>query len=115
MQPDNLLLLYPLRECSFEENEGKITVNFLNPDPSFMDKYIFKKLSRKPAKIDLDDIGSFLWPYFDGKHTVKEIIEIGANKFDDKIFPAEERILKFVMQMAETRLIKLYQKQEHTE
>ena len=101
-----------MQACKFEENEGVITVKYINPDPSIIDKYVFKKLARKPAKIDLDEIGSFLWPFFDGKHSVEEIIQLGEEKFGAKIFPAEERISKFVLQMAETRLINLYKKKQ---
>lgn len=115
VQPDNLLLFYPVRKCSFEENDGLITVNYVNPEPSFLDKYIFKKLAKKPAKIDLDEIGSFLWNYFDGEHTVNDLIKLGEERFGEEIAPAEDRVAKFVMQMAETRLIKLYQKKEHTD
>ncbi len=112
MQHDNLMELYPLQACSFTENEGVVTVEYVNPNPSFLDKYIFKKLGRKPSKIDLDEIGSFLWAYFDGNHTLQEIVRIGEEKFGSKIYPAEERISDFVLQMAETRLISLYQKKQ---
>jgi hypothetical protein len=112
MSENDFLNYYPFHACSFKENDGVITVEYINPDPSFIDKYIFKKLARKPAKIDLDEIGSFLWPYFDGKHSVADIIKIGEEKFGAKIFPAEERISGFVMQMAETRLINLYEKKQ---
>lgn len=108
----DLLKYYPVKICEHEEINGRIVVLFIDSKPSFLDKYIFKRLAQKPAKIDLDDIGSYLWPFFDGKHSVEEIIEMAEKKFGDKIFPAEERISKFVMQMAETKLITLYQKKE---
>jgi hypothetical protein len=41
VQPDSILSLYPVQICSFEENEGIVTVKYVNPNPSFIDKYIF--------------------------------------------------------------------------
>lgn len=112
MSDADLLKYYPVQICEYEENNGQIVVLYKSSKLSFLDKYFFKRLAQKPAKIDLDDIGSYLWPFFDGQHSVEEIIEIGEKKFGAKIFPAEERISKFVKQMAETRLITLYQKKE---
>ena len=115
MSDADLLKYYPVQICKYEENNGRIVVLYKSSKLSFLDKYFFKRLAQKPARIDLDDIGSYLWPYFDGRHSVAEIIDIGHKKFGAKIFPANERISKFVMQMAETRLITLYQKKEHSE
>ena len=110
MSEPDILNCYPVQICEYEEHNGHIVVLYKSSRLSFLDKYFFKRLSQKPAKIDLDDIGSYLWTYFDGQHSVAEIIDIGEKKFEAKIFPASERILKFVMQMAETKLITLYQK-----
>ena len=110
MSNTDLLKYYPVQICEYEENNGQIVVLYIKSKLSFVDKYFFRRLSQKPTKIDLDEIGSYIWPYFDGKHSVEEIIEIAEKKFGAKIFPTEERISKFVMQMAETKLITLYQK-----
>jgi len=113
MSDADLLKYYPVQICEYEENNGQIVVLYKSSKLSLLDKYFFKRLAQKPAKIDLDDIGSYLWTYFDGQHSVGEIIEIAEKKFGAKIHPVNDRVSKFIMQMAETKLITLYQKKEH--
>lgn len=110
MDNEKVLQLIPVRICEHEEKNGVLTVLFDSKSTSFLDRVFFSKLSKKPSKIDLDEIGSFIWNQIDGKTSVMEIMAIAREKFENKIEPAEERVAEFFRQMAVTKLIGLYEK-----
>ena len=107
---DNFDLLYPIRDCNFEENNDLVTVLYKNKKPSFIEKIFFKKQIDKPYKIDLDEIGTFIWHLCDGKKNVREITQSAKDHFQEKIEPAEHRVELFINQMTKNHLIKLYRK-----
>ncbi len=107
---NNYLSLYPRRISEFEMNEDLITVNFIDPKPSFIEKLFFKKMTKKPYKIDLDEIGTFVWSLCDGTKTVGYIVEKCREKFQDKVEPAEERVEMFIKQLSKNKLVQLYEK-----
>ena len=109
---EKFLLLYPNRITDYEQNEGLVTILFVNPNPNLIEKKFFKKLSKKPYKIDLDDYGSFVWNLCDGKHNIKDIALRLRDEFGDKAEPAEERVSKFIKQLSANKFIQLYKKNE---
>ena len=111
VQDNQILELYPIRNCEHEINDGLMTVLFVKKKLNIIERTFFKKISSKPYKIDLDEIGSFIWQLCDGKNSVDDIIKISKDKFEDKIEPAEERTVKFIKQMNKNKLVTLYQKQ----
>ena len=96
--------------CESEENEGLVTILFQRSADNFIDKFFFKYISAKPSKIDLDEIGSFIWKNIDNSLTVRDLITKAQNRFNEKIEPAQQRIILFLTKMAETKLIELYKK-----
>ena len=110
MTDEKFLELVPKRICKHEENNGLITVLFIKT-PTFIEKMFFKKLIDKPYKIDLDEIGSFIWNEIDGQKNVAEIVDLAKEHFGEKIEPAESRTVQFMRQMHSTKLIMLYQKE----
>lgn len=102
--------IYPKQICEFEEKDGLVTVLFVNPNPSFLDKYIFKKLAKKPKKIDLDEIGSFVWKLCEGNKSINEIVELTRDHFGEKVEPADKRVELFIKQMHGNKLINLFEK-----
>lgn len=101
---------YPIRACEFEERDGQVTVLFKKEKPSFIEKIFFKKAVDKPYKIDLDEIGTFVWHLCSGENNVDEIAKKTEDHFGDKVEPAKTRVEMFVHEMNKNRLIKLYQK-----
>lgn len=101
--------LIAVRKCEFAEDNGLVTVIFHKP-LNRIDKILDRFIKPKPSKVDLDEIGSFIWNQIDGKHNVEEIINIASAHFGEKIHPAEERTILFFQQMSKTKLISLYQK-----
>lgn len=87
-----------------------VTVLFEREKKGFLDRTIFKKYADKPVKIDLDEMGSFVWQLCDGKNTVQDIIDKTKVEFGDKVEPAEERVNLFINQLRKNKLITLYRK-----
>ena len=100
--------LVPVKKCEEEVNNGIVTVKYYNNKVSFFEKHILRSSKAKLYKIDLDEIGSYIWKNCDGKMTVESITRLAEEKFGDKISPAKERVSLFIKQMAETKLIELY-------
>ena len=111
MELNKLKELYPVRNCEYEKNEnGLVIVLFKNTKPSFIEKLFFKKLIEKPYKIDLDEIGSFIYEICDGKLNTEEVINKTREHFGVKVEPTEPRVIKFVEQLNRNKLITLYEK-----
>ena len=111
MEVDKLLELYPIRNCEYEKNEnGLVVVLYKNTKPSFIEKIFFKKLIAKPYKIDLDEVGSFIYQICDGKLNTSEIMDKAKEHFGEKIEPVEERVTAFVQQLNKNKLVTLYEK-----
>lgn len=107
---DTFTDVYPVRDCEHETNDKLITVLYKKKKLSVIERLFFKKLNNKPYKIDLDEIGSFIWNLCDGQNNVQQIIDISREHFKDKIEPANERVELFIKQMNKNKLVKLYKK-----
>ena len=102
--------VYPVRNCGHEANGEIITVLFKKEKLGFIEKTFFKKQSQQPHKIDLDEIGSFIWLQIDGKKNIGEIAAIAKNQFGEKIEPAVERVELFINQMHKNKFVSLFEK-----
>ncbi len=103
---------YPVRICEFEENDGLVTVLFYKQKLNWLDRTIFKRWAQKPMKIDLDNIGSFVWNLCDGKHSVFEIAELLKKEMGEDFEKPNERVELFIKQMYKNKLINLFKKEE---
>lgn len=58
---------------------------------------IAQKLFKKPkiSYIHLDEMGSFIWPYIDGKRDITEIGVLVREHFGDKAEPLYERLSQY--------------------
>lgn len=58
---------------------------------------IAQKLFKKPkiSYIHLDEMGSFIWPYIDGKRDITEIGVMVREHFGDKAEPLYERLSQY--------------------
>lgn len=109
MQDKDFLDMIPVRQCEHEYNEGLTTVLYIKK-PSFIEKIFFRNQLNKPYKIDLDEIGSYVWGQINGVLNITEITNITKQHFGEKVEPAEERVVKFIKQMHSTKLVMLYKK-----
>lgn len=109
MKEESFIEMIPVRQCEYEENNELVTVLFFKK-PTIIEKLFFKKMANKPYKIDLDEIGSFIWGQINAVLNVSQIIDITKEYFGDKVESAEERVIEFFKQMHRTKLIMLYEK-----
>ncbi|HVO76412.1 MAG TPA: PqqD family protein, partial [Candidatus Bathyarchaeia archaeon] len=69
-------------------------------------KHLFLPRHKSPnIKIQLDEIGSEVWLFCDGKRTVGEIAELAKEKFQERIEPCHERLGVFFRQLERARFI----------
>ncbi len=108
---ENIESLYPKREFDYKKNdEGLVTILYFERNPGIIEKIFFKKQLKKPRKIDLDKIGSFIWLLCDGSKSVQEITNLAKEKFNEEIEPAKERTELFIEQLFRNKLIQLFRK-----
>ena len=101
---------YPVRICEYNVENDRVTVFYKEEKPNFLLRKFFKKLAEKPYKIDLDEVGSFIWLLCDGQKNIREIITISQDHFGEKIEPADDRVQKFIKHLHVGRFIRLYSK-----
>ncbi len=102
----------PVRNFRHEIIDGLVVVIAYRDKKNFLDRTIFKKWAEKPVKIDLDEIGSYVWTLIDGNKNVREITILAEEHFKEKIQPAKERVSLFLKQLHRNKLITLYMKNE---
>ena len=107
---ESILNAYPIRECKFSIKDCIATLVFKDPNPSFIEKHLFKKLAEKEMKMDLDEIGTFVWQLCDGSRKVSDIIEEARIKFGDEVEPAQNRVEQFLLQLHKGKFLSLYKK-----
>lgn len=102
----NTLDLHPIKNHSEEIGEdGLVTIILPKFNNKFAVKFVIPRMKTKSFKIKLDKFGSAVWLESNGKSNVQKIISELEGQFGDEIKPAEERILKFLFQLYEQRLI----------
>jgi len=107
---EEYIKLVPKKLCEDEINDEIVTVFYIKK-PTFIEKIFFRSLINKPHKIDLDEIGSFIWGKINASNNIEEIISLAKEYFEEKIEPAENRVVQFMKQMHSTKLIMLFEKQ----
>ena len=76
--------------------------------PKFKKEFIqnlIPKSKSKHFRVKLDELGSSVWESIDGKKEVSEIINELSVKHDEKIHPAQDRIIKFLTQLYQSNFI----------
>lgn len=106
LQNINTLDLTPVKLFAEEVNkENLVTVIVPKFKNEFAKKFIVPKLKSSDFRINLEKFGSAVWVNLDGKKNVQQIIKIVSENFGDELHQAEERILKFIFQLYEQKLI----------
>ena len=109
---ENFTDLFPKQACEYEVNDELVTVLFYKEKLNWFDRTIFKRWAAKPMKIDLDNIGSFVWKECDGTKSVGEIASKLKDEMGEDFEKPEERVVLFVKQLYKNKLITLYKKEE---
>lgn len=109
MKGKNLLERVPKRneKISWKELDGKVTlIIFRNSLFEKVMHKIFKKA--KVVKLDLEDIGSYVWTLCDGSNNIYEISEKVEKKYGEKAKPTIERLIQYLNMLKNNGYIKVY-------
>jgi hypothetical protein len=104
--PVNLLELIPDQNILSEKTEDGLYV-LLKPKyrhPLFV-KHVLPRLKSPNYKIQLDDIGSFIWNLCNGRNNVEGICRQLKEKFGDKVEPLYERLGAFFQNLEKNKFI----------
>lgn len=106
LQSSNTLDLTPVKLFAEEiVNENLVTVIVPKFKNSFAKKHIAPKLKSADFRVNLEKFGSAVWMNMDGRKKVNEIIKIVSDQFGDELIQAEQRVIKFIFQLYEQKLI----------
>lgn len=103
---DELIGQRPLRRYNFEQlGDDRICIVIPRFPDNFLGRQIAKLAVQTDDKLDLDDIGSLVYPLCDGEHTVAEIATQLKERFGEKVEPLEGRLSLFMREMFKRSLI----------
>jgi hypothetical protein len=102
----NLLELIPRRNIEYETRDNEL-ISLLTPRfrNRFLVKYLQPHLKNRYFRVDLDEIGSFVWRLCDGTRTAGEIADDMSEHFGDEIEPVMERLRLFFGQLEKLNYI----------
>lgn len=90
----NLLDMVPVRRAAWEQDDqGLITLLRERPrvrGPRSLGRWVSFMLA--PARIRLDDVGSWTWLHLDGRGDVRELASELRAEFGDQVEPVHERL-----------------------
>lgn len=104
----NYLDFIPMKseKIQYKEEEGG-NIQLIVPRTSFFDKVAIKFFfSPEAFKIDLDDMGSFIWNNIDGEKNVYEIGELVKERFGEDAEPLYERLAEYLNILMNNKFIK---------
>ena len=95
--PKNYLEKIPARPETMNwsvDDKGIVTLEIENKGIA---NRIAQKLFRRPkvSYIHLDEMGSFLWPLFDGERTITDLGVLVEEKFGEEAHPLYERLATY--------------------
>jgi hypothetical protein len=100
--------LYPLQKVDWSQEKDERVVLLIPHSQNWFTRK-FLPIPKNPAqRVHLDEIGSFIWLHFNGKHTLEGISRMAEEKFAEKVQPARERIVLFTQQMYKQKFITMH-------
>lgn len=106
MMTDELRVQRPVRRFDFEEREGNLIRVVIPRFGNGKISRIMEKIAlHTEDKLNLDDLGSFVYRRCDGSLSVGEIATQLREHFGDKAEPAEDRLALFIREMVKRELI----------
>jgi hypothetical protein len=106
MMTDELRTQRPVGRFEFEEqDENLIRVVIPRFGNGTLGRIMQKIAIRTEDKLNLDELGSFVYRHCDGTRTVREIAVQLREHFGEKAEPAEDRLALFIREMVQRELI----------
>lgn len=88
--------LRPRQACAFEEDDEQVVLLRPRFGQGRLGRWVERRLGRKPLRLRLDEVGSFVWRRCDGARPVAHLSEELREQFGERIEPAEERLVTFL-------------------
>lgn len=103
----NLLELMPVRTVDWiKDEEGKIILLKPKYKSPFLKKHLLPRMKKPNFKVNLDEIGSYLWILIDGEKNVDQIAHLFKKQFGERVEPLYDRLSKFLMNLEKNHFIK---------
>lgn len=106
------LNFYPLRQIESEVNHQNLVVLLIPQKVGWIVRKIFPRFQNKINRINLDEIGSFIWNCLDGQQSLQTICDKLENQFGERVHHCQERTVIFTQQLYKQKFIKIYLKKE---
>ena len=109
----NLLDMVPVQLRKWEEaDEGKVRILVPRFGNHWLGRQILSSMRNPHYYVNLDDYGSFVWRFIDGRHTVYSIGIILREQFDEAVEPVFDRLGAFLQQLARGKFIRWEEEEE---
>jgi hypothetical protein len=109
MMPDiaDFFQLIPQKSLAWETDpqSGFIIIKKPKFQNKLLKKYLLPHLKRPDFRINLDEIGSFVWNNIDGRSSLYVIAGKMQKEFTEKVEPVEERLGQFVRALYRNKFI----------
>ena len=102
----HLMKIHPRRLLKWrEDSEGKVVILRPKLGDGALGCWISLRLRNPYYYIYLDDVGTLVWKRCDGKTGLSCIVTHVRQQFGERVEPVEQRLLKFIKQLREAKLI----------
>ncbi len=96
--------LVPVRNEKVELRKIDGKYYLLIPMDSKLD-FLARKLHGEYRRIELDEVGAYIWELCDGRRNVSEIGRALKARFGDEVEPLYERLIVFLLELGKRYLI----------
>lgn len=109
----NFLEYIPVRNDSLRwETDPRGTVTLFVENTGLFNRAAQKLLGRpRYSQIHLDKVGSFVWPFIDGKTDIIGLGKVVEERFGDEAKPLYERLAKYFQILESYHFVRLVRKQ----
>ena len=103
----NLLEIIPVRNIEWDTNPDSGLVFLKQPKfkSALLKRYLLPLLPDPYYRVNLDDIGSFIWHEIDGRKDVSGIAVAVEREFGTRVDPLYERLGTFIRSLKRSRFI----------
>jgi len=101
----DLLSRAPKRNREWRESENRAVILIPKFGNHFLGKWLMSKMKSPNYRLNLDEIGSFVWKHCDGNKTVEDIGQKLEAEFGEKVTPVYERLNLFFVSLSKSKSI----------
>jgi len=103
---DEYLALIPKRNDEIELRKINGKYYLLIPMKSKLD-FLARKLHGEYRRLELDELGTFVWDLCDGTRTIEQIGKKVKERFGEEAEPLYERLIAFIFELYKRNLVLL--------